>query len=102
MEKKKICLIISAIVNKKNITELPEYLNSMMRIFSQNGGKPLGRYKTVEKIKDSQAPEMIAVISFEDTAIIKAMLDSDPYKSLSGLRERVFSDLKIVIGTELI
>ena len=45
MEDSKTFLVITAIVNKQNIAEVPEYLGSVMKIFGQNGGKPVGRYK---------------------------------------------------------
>ena len=94
-------LVINAVVDEEHKSELKGYLSQMMQIFKENDGTPLGRYKTIEKITGSQAPEMIAMISFENAETIKSMLDGDKYKSLSELRERVFSDLKIVICTEL-
>lgn len=94
-------LVINAVVDEEHKSELKGYLSQMMQIFKENDGTPLGRYKTIEKIKGSQAPEMIAMISFENVETIKTMLNGNKYKSLSELRERVFSDLKIVICTEL-
>ena len=61
----KTVLVINAVVNQEHKQELQGYLSQMMQIFTDNGGKPLGRYKTIEKIKGSQAPEMIAIVSFE-------------------------------------
>lgn len=97
----KTVLVINAVVNQEHKQELQGYLAQMMQIFKDNGGKPVGRYKTVEKIKGSQAPEMIAIISFKNSETVKKMLEGDEYKSLSKLRERVFNDLKIVLCTEL-
>ena len=97
----KTVLVINAVVNQEHKQELHGYLSQMMQIFKDNGGKPVGRYKTIEKIKGSQAPEMIAIISFENSETVKKMLEGDEYKSLSKLRERVFNDLKIVLCTEL-
>ena len=94
-------LIINAVVDQEHKQELQGYLSQMMQIFRDNGGKPLGRYITIEKIKGSQVPEMIAIVSFENAETIKKMLDGDEYKSLSELRERVFSVLKIVLCVEL-
>jgi len=94
-------LVINAVVDEEHKPELKGYLSQMMQIFKENDGTPLGNYKTIEKITGSQPPEMIAMISFEIAETIKSMLDGDKYKSLSELRERVFSDLKIVICTEL-
>jgi uncharacterized protein (DUF1330 family) len=100
-DKQKSVLVINAIVNNEHKQELQGYLSQMMQIFTDNGGKPLGRYKTFEKIKGSQAPEMIALVLFENPETIHKMLEGDKYKNLSELRERVFNDLKIVICTEL-
>ena len=97
----KTVLVINAVVNQEHKQELQGYLAQMMQIFKDNGGKPVGRYKTIQKIIGSQAPEMIAIISFENAETIKNMLEGDQYKSLSELRERVFSDLNIVLCTEL-
>jgi uncharacterized protein (DUF1330 family) len=97
----KTVLVINAIVNQEHKQELQGYLAQMMQIFKDNGGKPVGRYKTIEKIKGSQAPEMIAIISFKNSETVKKMLEGDEYKSLSKLRERVSNDLKIVHFTEL-
>ena len=97
----KTVLVINAVVNQEHKQELQGYLAQMMQIFKDNGGKPVGRYKTIEKIKGSQAPEMIAIISFENAETLKNMLEGDQYKSLSELRERVFSELNIVLCTEL-
>ena len=97
----KTVLVINSIVNQEHKQELQGYLAQMMQIFKDNGGKPVGRYKTIQKIIGSQAPEMIAIISFENAETIKNMLEGDQYKSLSELRERVFSDLNIVLCTEL-
>jgi uncharacterized protein (DUF1330 family) len=94
-------LVINAVVDQEHKQELQGYLSQMMQIFRDNGGKPLGRYKTIEKIRGSQVPEMIAIVSFENAETIKKMLDSDEYKSLSELRERVFNDLKIILCVEL-
>ena len=97
----KSVLVINAIVNKEHKQELQGYLSQMMQIFKNHGGKPVGRYKTIEKIRGSQVPEMIAIVSFENAEAIKKMLEGDEYKRLSELRERVFSDLKIALSTEL-
>jgi len=98
---KRTVLVINAVVDQEHKQELQGYLSQMMQIFKENGGKPLGRYKTLEKIIGSQAPEMIALVSFENAETIKKMLEGDEYKSLSELRERVFSDLIMVRRTEL-
>lgn len=100
-DSQKTVLVINAVIDQEHKQELPAYLSQMMQVFKEHGGKLIGRYKTIEKISGIQTPDMIAMISFENSEIIKNMLDGDEYKSLSELRRRVFSDLEIVICSEL-
>lgn len=68
-------LVINAVADEEHKSELKGYLSQMMQIFKEYDGRPLGRYETIEKIKGSQAPEMIAMISFENAETIKTMLE---------------------------
>lgn len=97
MEENKPLLVISAIVNKQNMNELQEYLGSVMQIFGKNGGKAVGRYKTIEQLSGEDTPEMIAIIEFSDTQIIKDMIAGTEFQGLTDMRARVFSKLNMMI-----
>ena len=101
MEENRTFLVITAIVNKQNIAEVPEYLVSVMQIFGQNGGKPVGKFKTVEQLSGNESPEMIAIIEFPEVDVIKNMINGDPFMALSEIRERVFSKLNMMICADL-
>ena len=101
MEENRTFLVITAIVNKQNIAEVPEYLGSVMQIFGQNGGKPVGKFKTVEQLSGNESPEMIAIIEFPEVDVIKNMINGDQFMALSEIRERVFSKLNMMICAEL-
>ena len=96
MSENKAVLIISAIVNKAHMADVPAYLGSVMQIFGQNNGKPIGRYKTVDQLLGEDSPEMVAVIEFPDADTIKQMVEGEAFQALSELRERVFSKLNMV------
>ena len=97
MEANKTFLVITAIVNKQNIAEVPEYLGSVMQIFGQNGGKPVGRYKTINSLVGDESPEMVAMIEFPDAEAIKNMINGKDFMALSEVRERVFKKLNMII-----
>jgi uncharacterized protein (DUF1330 family) len=97
MEDNKSFLVINAIVDKQNMAELQEYLGSVMQIFGKNGGKPVGRYKTIEQLSGKDSPEMIAIIEFPDTSVIKDMVNGEEFLSLSDMRSRVFSKLNMMV-----
>ena len=98
MEANKTFLVITAIVNKQNIAEVPEYLGSVMQIFGQNGGKPVGRYKTINALLGEESPEMMAVIEFDDPRTIVDMIDGEAFNSLAEQRTRVFTKLNMIIS----
>jgi len=98
MEVDKTFLVITAIVNKQNIAEVPEYLGSVMQIFSQNGGKPVGRYKTINALVGEDSPEMMAVIEFDSSEVIESMVKGEAFNSLAEQRARVFSKLNMIIS----
>ena len=98
MEANKTFLVITAIVNKQNIAEVPEYLGSVMQIFGQNGGKPVGRYKTINALLVEESPEMMAVIEFDDPRTIVDMIDGEAFNSLAEQRTRVFTKLNMIIS----
>ena len=98
MEENKTFLVITAIVNKQNIAEVPEYLGSVMQIFGQNGGKPVGRYKTVNALVGEESPEMMAVIEFDNPKTIENMVNGEAFNALAEQRKRVFTKLNMIVS----
>ncbi|PCJ80050.1 MAG: hypothetical protein COA49_09855 [Bacteroidetes bacterium] len=101
MSEEKAILVINAIVNKENMAEVPVYLENIMPVFAKNGGKPVGRYKTVQQLEGIDSPEMIAIFEFESVDVINTMINGADFTNLSDLRARVFDKLNMVICTEL-
>jgi uncharacterized protein (DUF1330 family) len=101
METDKTFLVITAVVNKQNIAEVPEYLSSVMQIFGQNGGKPVGRYKTINSLVGDESPEMMAVIAFDNPTTIEDMVKGEAFNSLAEQRARVFSKLNMIISQRM-
>jgi uncharacterized protein (DUF1330 family) len=101
MEANKTFLVITAIVNKQNIAEVPQYLGSVMQIFGQNGGKPVGRYKTINALVGEESPEIMAVIEFGSPKIIEEMVNGEAFNALAAQRARVFSKLNMIISQNM-
>ena len=101
MEANKTFLVITAIVNKQNIAEVPEYLGSVLQIFGQNGGIPVGRYKTINSLIGEESPEMMAVIEFDDPKTIEEMVNGEAFNALSEQRARVFAKLNMIISQSM-
>ena len=94
----KTFLVITTIIDKQNIAEVPEYLGSVMQIFGQNGGKPVGRYKTINSLIGDQSPEMMAVIEFDSPKTIEDMVNGEAFNALAEQRSRVFTKLNMIIS----
>ena len=101
MNRKSTFLIITAIVNKQNIAELPLYLESVMQLFGQKGGKPVGRYKTTHALVGEDSPEMMAVLEFDDPSTIEDLVRGEAFNDLADLRNRVFSKLNMIISENM-
>jgi uncharacterized protein (DUF1330 family) len=97
----KSTLAINAIINKENMSEVPSYLEQVMPIFGKNGGKPVGRFKTVNKLIGDESPEMVALIEFPDAEVIEQMIEGDDFQALSDLRGRVFKKINMFICEEM-
>ncbi|MDX2359183.1 MAG: DUF1330 domain-containing protein [Crocinitomicaceae bacterium] len=97
MEDQKAIMVITAIVNKENIAELPSYLEQIQSIFGKNGARPVGRYKTMQDLAGTDSPEIVSITEFDNAEIIKAMVESDEFTDLAELRARVFSKLNLMI-----
>ena len=101
MEENRTFLVITAIVNKQNIEEVPKYLGSVMQIFGKNGGKPVGRYKTINPLVGEESPEMMAVIEFASPKIIEDLVKGEAFNALAEQRARVFTKLNMIISQNM-
>ena len=97
----KSVLLINAIVNPNNKSELPTYLNSVMQVFAKHGGTPIARFKTVDKLQGNDLPEITALVEFENADTIKTMVNGEDFMALAELRARVFDQLSMHIGERL-
>ncbi len=98
MNDQKATLVITAVVNKENLAEVPSYLQQIQSVFTKNGAKPMGRYKTVQKIAGPNNPEIVTIFEFENAQVIDTLIKSEDFTALAGLRSRVFDELNLMIS----
>ena len=97
MPDKKALLVINAIVNKENMAEVQSYLGQIMPVFGENGGKPVGRYKTIQQLAGENGPEMIAMVEFSSPEVINEVINGEDFKALADLRAKAFTKLNMMI-----
>jgi uncharacterized protein (DUF1330 family) len=101
MENKKAFLAMTAVVNKENMAEVPIYLGNVMPVFAKNGGKPIGRFKTIDNLSGNDSPEMIGIIQFSNSEVIKKLIQSKDFLALSESRTKAFKKLNMMICAEI-
>jgi len=101
MSENKTLLVITSIINKENMEELQSYLENIMPVFVQNGGTPVGRYKTIEQLAGEQGPETVAIFQFANAEAIKGMVNGEAFKGLAESRAKAFSKLNMMICGEM-
>ena len=97
MTEDKAILVISASINKENMSELPTYLTAIGAIFAKNDGIPVGKYKAIEQLVGEQGPNVVAIIQFPNSDTIKAIVNGEDFKGLAEIRARIFSKLNMTI-----
>ena len=97
MNEQNAVLIINAIINKENMSEVQTYLSSIAPVFDKNGGRPIARYKTLEQLAGEESPEMIALFEFPSSVAIKEMIEGGDFKALADIRAKAFSKLNLMI-----
>jgi uncharacterized protein (DUF1330 family) len=101
MDDKKTFLVISAIMNKENMSEVQLYLGSIMPVFAKNGGKPFGRFKTVENLTGKDSPEMVGIIEFPSAKVIKDLMINEDFLALAEISNKAFTKLNMVICEDM-
>jgi uncharacterized protein (DUF1330 family) len=72
-----------------------------MQIFGHNGGKPVGRYKTIKALLGEESPEMMAVIEFDNPRTIEELVNGEAFNALAEQRARVFTKLNMIISQNM-
>ena len=93
----KSLLIVNAAVNPNEPEALKRYTEKATPLFTQAGGKAIGRYKVEEAIHSDHVLNMVVVMEFADTDSIKRVFESPEYKALIRDREKAFVSLGIFV-----
>ncbi|OIO66929.1 MAG: hypothetical protein AUJ56_11210 [Zetaproteobacteria bacterium CG1_02_49_23] len=97
MSDSNVYLLINAIPNPEKMAATQQYLQSIMPVFKQYGGAPVGRFKTIEQLVGKGGIKMDAILQFPDTKAIRELVDSEAFKALGTLRSEAFNQLDMMI-----
>jgi uncharacterized protein (DUF1330 family) len=98
MLNQEVFMIINATPNENKMKEFQEYNTKIMPVFMSAGAEPIGRYKTIAKLKGENFPSAVAVLKFKNEETVKTVMASKEFNALAGLRAEVFASLNIMIS----
>ena len=101
MTEEKVFLIISAIPNPDNMEGFQLYLSKIMPIIMSNGGKIVGRYKTIEQLMGEGGPKVTAMVEFPSAETVKKMIAGDEFNALKELRAETFKKMDLMLSAAM-
>ena len=101
MSDEKTYLLINTIPNPDNMEGFQLYLTKIVPIFMQNGGKNLGRYKTLEQPMGDSGIKASAIFEFPNAEVIKKMLAGEAFNALNQLRSEAYKQVDLIICAAL-
>jgi len=98
MTEQKTFLLVNAIPNPNDMESFQLYLSKIVPIFMNNGGKMIGRYKTIEQVLGNGGIKASAIFEFPSAEAIKQMIASEAFTDLSELRKKAYTqDVDLMI-----
>ncbi|MGL1892745.1 MAG: DUF1330 domain-containing protein [Spirochaetaceae bacterium] len=96
---KKTYLNILNDINPGEQTAMTSYISKAMPLFIKNQGEIVFRSKIIDVILGN-APQILAVISFPNSQIIKDVFNSPEYQTLIEDRDKAFPNMTIFISED--
>ena len=77
------------------------YLSKIVPIFMNNGGKIIGRYKTIEQLLGEGGGKAFAIVEFPSTDVVKKMIASNEFNALNELRSQAYKKVDLMLSVAL-
>lgn len=94
----KSLMIVNAVLNPDQKAAFTYYSEESAHLFEKAGGHLVGKYKISESLIGDTKLELVAIVEFPNSEIIKDFLDSEDYKTLLPFRDVAFYELDVFIG----
>ncbi|MFP5224035.1 MAG: DUF1330 domain-containing protein [Actinomycetota bacterium] len=96
----KSTLIVTAQPDANEMESVQGYLQGVLPLLTKAGGKPVKRL-AVDEVIHGQPSGMVLVMEFESAAVIKNLFDSEDYAALIPARDRGFSQMNILVTSDM-
>jgi len=100
-ETDKTTLIVTSSPNLNEMEELKKYVQGVMPLLLNLGGKVIKRSKLTDTYHGKQSFVFLLVMDFPSKKALTEMFDSEAYKSLIPNRNKGFTDINILYAEDL-
>lgn len=97
----KTTLIVTSTINPDEMESLQAYVQSVMPMLLEIGGKVIKRTKITDVYFGEKPAEMLLVMDFPSKQALKDLFDSEAYQAVIPLRNKGFSKVDILFAEEL-
>ncbi|MDX2433283.1 MAG: DUF1330 domain-containing protein [Desulfobacterales bacterium] len=97
---KKATLVVTATPNPKEMESVQGYLQGVLPLLMDAGGKPVKRLK-VEEVINGNPSGMVLVMDFDSDEAITTLFESDEYAALIPVRDQGFTEMNILFAHEM-
>lgn len=97
---KKATLVVTATPNPKEMESVQGYLQGVLPLLMDAGGKPVKRLK-VEEVINGNPSGMVLVMDFDSDEAITTLFESDEYAALIPARDQGFTEMNILFAHEM-
>jgi len=96
--------VVANIMEVKDDSWVPEYMENVTRLVEQNGGKYLARTPQLERIEGEQTmPHMTAIIEFPSKTAANTFYTSEEYAPfLENRKAGALSQLTLIAGEDIL
>ena len=90
-------LVVTATPNPNEMESVQQYLQGVLPLLGEAGGKLVKRMKVGSVIKGNPAG-MVLVMDFDSKEALTGMFESDAYAALIPARDKGFSEMNILLA----
>lgn len=97
----KTTLIVTSTINPDEMESLQAYVQSVMPMLLEIGGKVIKRTKITDVYFGEKPAEMLLVMDFPSKQTLKDLFDSEAYRAVIPLRNKGFRKVDILFAEEM-
>ncbi len=96
----KATLVVTAMPNPDEMPSVQAYLKGVLPLLMAAGGTLVKRQK-VEQVINGRSSGMVLIMDFDSANAVSELFASDAYAQLVPVRDRGFSEMNILVASDM-